>query len=44
MQEIYEAMGSPLLDGVLEGFNATIFAYGQVGSHPHSAGTLVIYE
>lgn len=30
--EIFAAVGAPLVESVLEGFNATIFAYGQTGS------------
>lgn len=30
-QEVYDATGRPLLDSVLEGYNATIFAYGATG-------------
>jgi kinesin family protein 18/19 len=27
-EEVYENTAKPLLDGVLSGFNATVFAYG----------------
>ncbi|QPG77102.1 hypothetical protein FOA43_004505 [Brettanomyces nanus] len=30
-EEVYDYMGRPLLDKVLEGYNATIFAYGATG-------------
>jgi hypothetical protein len=30
--EVYRDLGSPLLNQVVDGFNATIFAYGQTGS------------
>lgn len=30
-QEVYQGTTRPLLDGVLEGFNATVFAYGATG-------------
>ncbi|KAJ3176613.1 kinesin-like protein Klp5 [Geranomyces variabilis] len=30
-QEVYEGTAKPLLDGVLNGFNATVFAYGATG-------------
>jgi kinesin family protein 15 len=30
--EVFEVVGAPLVDSVLDGFNATIFAYGQTGS------------
>ncbi len=31
-QEVYEGAAKPLVDSVLEGFNGTIFAYGQTSS------------
>ena len=31
-QEIYTKTTKPLLDGIIEGFNATVFAYGATGS------------
>lgn len=31
-EEIYDATASPIVSGVLEGFNGTIFAYGQTGT------------
>jgi kinesin family protein 3/17 len=31
-EEIYETTASPIVSGVLEGFNGTIFAYGQTGT------------
>lgn len=30
--EIFESVAKPLVDGILEGYNATILAYGQTGS------------
>lgn len=30
--EVYNKVGKPIVDGVLDGFNGTIFAYGQTGS------------
>ena len=29
---VYDAVGRPIVEGVLDGFNGTIFAYGQTGS------------
>jgi hypothetical protein len=29
--ELYEAMGEPLVTSALEGYNGTLFAYGQTG-------------
>jgi hypothetical protein len=29
-QEVYETVAKPVVDGLFEGFNGTIFAYGQV--------------
>jgi kinesin family member 6/9 len=29
---VYKAVGSPVVDSVLEGYNGTILAYGQTGS------------
>ena len=31
-QEIYEETGAPIISNVLEGYNGTIFAYGQTGT------------
>ena len=31
-REVYEEAARPIIDGVLQGFNGTIFAYGQTGS------------
>ena len=31
-QEIYEKTTKPLLQGIIDGFNATVFAYGATGS------------
>lgn len=31
-EEVYEATAAPIVSGVLEGFNGTIFAYGQTGT------------
>ena len=31
-QEVYEETAAPLVDDLLEGFNATLFAYGQTGA------------
>ncbi|CAI2377981.1 unnamed protein product [Moneuplotes crassus] len=31
-REVYESAAKPIIDGVLQGFNGTIFAYGQTGS------------
>jgi kinesin family protein 3/17 len=31
-EEIYETVAAPIVSGVLEGFNGTIFAYGQTGT------------
>ena len=31
-QEIYTKTTKPLLEGIIEGFNATVFAYGATGS------------
>lgn len=31
-EEVYETIASPIVSGVLEGFNGTIFAYGQTGT------------
>ncbi|KAA0150653.1 hypothetical protein FNF27_02763 [Cafeteria roenbergensis] len=30
--EVYEALGKPIMEGAMAGFNGTIFAYGQTGS------------
>lgn len=30
-EQVYQAVGKPLLDEILQGYNATIFAYGQSG-------------
>ncbi len=30
--DIFETVAKPLVDGILEGYNATILAYGQTGS------------
>jgi len=30
--EVYDACAKPVIDSVLEGFNGTIFAYGQTGT------------
>lgn len=32
-QDVYEATAQPLLQGILEGFNATVFAYGVSQNH-----------
>lgn len=31
-REVYEASAKPIIEGVLKGFNGTVFAYGQTGS------------
>ena len=31
-KDVYDSAAKPIIDGVLEGFNGTIFAYGQSGS------------
>jgi kinesin family protein 3/17 len=31
-EEIYELTSAPIVDGALQGFNGTIFAYGQTGT------------
>lgn len=31
-QDVYDASARPIIDSVLEGFNGTIFAYGQTSS------------
>ena len=31
-QEVYEEVGAPILEAVMEGYNGTILAYGQTGS------------
>ena len=31
-QDVFNAVGNPVIDGVFQGFNGTIFAYGQTGS------------
>ena len=33
--EIYEAMGEPLVDSLLAGFNICLFGYGQTGELPY---------
>ena len=39
-RQIYDALVAPLLDGLFEGFSATVFAYGQTGSgKTHTMGT-----
>lgn len=30
-EDVYAAAGAPLVEAVLQGFNATVFAYGQTG-------------
>lgn len=35
--EVYEGTAKPLLNNVLEGYNATIFAYGVSAQHPGSS-------
>jgi len=31
-QQIFDAVGAPVVDAVFQGYNATVFAYGQTGS------------
>lgn len=31
-EELYEVVGKPIVESVLEGYNATLLAYGQTGS------------
>jgi hypothetical protein len=31
-KEVYDSAAKPIIDSVLEGFNGTIFAYGQTSS------------
>ena len=48
-QEIYEQAAKPIGEGVLEGFNGTIFAYGQTGTgtsthtHTHTSPLLLLW-
>ena len=34
--ELFDAVGRPLCESALDGFNATIFAYGQTGAYARS--------
>ena len=31
-EQVYDAVAKPVVDGLFEGYNGTIFAYGQVGA------------
>ena len=40
--EIYQEAALPLIDNIFEGYNATIFAYGQTGTSIHHPCTLSV--
>jgi len=33
--DVFDMVGRPIADAVLQGFNGSIFAYGQTGERPH---------
>lgn len=44
-ESVYDDLGAPLLNKALDGYNATIFAYGQVnGVDIHSSGRVLFFK